>query len=215
MNNIHFIKTEKTAVVTSLGNSNAPETIWLILHGYGQLVENFQRDFQIFDLNKNYFVFPNALNHFYIKGGKGDVGASWMTKYFRENDINDNNQYLDKVYQTFIQPHLKGKTNFYTLGFSQGAASLVRWLSMQNIQPDNIILWGAVFPPDIEKDIYLQRLKQLNWYYIIGNQDEFISLEERKKQKLFFEQNAFKLQWIEYSGGHFLQSSLLKNIFRI
>lgn len=208
-NETHFIETKKTSAVVTLGNTDA-QNIWLILHGYGQLAEHFQHEFKELDLSNNFFVFPNALNHFYLKAGKGDVGASWMTKYFRENDIQDNNIYLSKVFETFIATKLQSNTKFITFGFSQGAATLVRWLAMKDVMPHKIILWGAVFPPDMQSETYLKKLKQLEWLYFIGTEDEYISETEKQQQKDFFTHHHFNLQWIEYKGKHAIQSNILK-----
>lgn len=209
----HFLTTEKTGIVITCGNGNA-KNILLVLHGYGQLAETFQNEFSKINLEEYFLVFPTALNHFYLKAGKGDVGASWMTKYFRENDIHNNNVYLSKVYQTFILPKLNPDKKFNVLGFSQGAATLVRWLAMNNIQPHQIILWGAVFPPDMESEEYLNKLKKLHWLYFIGTDDEFISNEEKQKQMSFFKQNQFNLQWIEYNGKHQLNFNILQNYIK-
>ena len=205
----HFISTLKTAIVVNVGNASTAKNYWLVLHGYGQLAENFQSHFQNFDSQKNYFVIPNALNHFYLKSGKGDVGASWMTKYEREKDILDNNAYLNKVFHQFIKPYLTNERCFYVLGFSQGAATLIRWLAMEDIKVDKIILWGSVFPPDMENERYIHSLKNFQWMYFIGSQDEFISNEEKEKQKHFFESHQFSIQWIEYEGKHNFNADVL------
>jgi predicted esterase len=209
----HFIGTPKTAIVVNVGNASTAKNYWLVLHGYGQLAENFQSHFQNFDSQKNYFVIPNALNHFYLKSGKGDVGASWMTKYEREKDILDNNAYLNKVFHQFIKPYLNNEQRFYVLGFSQGAATLIRWLAMEDIKVDKIILWGSVFPPDMENERYIHYLKNFQWMYFIGSQDEFISNEEKEKQKHFFESHQFSIQWIEYEGKHNFNADVLHRYF--
>lgn len=209
---IHFISVEKTATVVTSGNTDA-SNIWLILHGYGQHAEHFQKEFSLLDEKDHYCVFPEALHRFYLKSGKGDTGASWMTKYQRETDNSDNNHYLDKVYSHFILPFIDASKHFIVLGFSQGAASLIRWLAHSNVNVDKIVLWGAVFPPDMQKDEYLKLLTRHQWYYFIGDEDEFISDEEKIRQKIFFEQHKFKIRWIEYKGKHhILPDILLKNL---
>lgn len=211
-----FIPTTKTASVSLLGNPETATNFWLVLHGYGQLAEDFQKHFENWNLDKHYFVLPNALNHFYLKSGKGDVGASWMTKYEREKDIIDNNSYLNKVYEQFILPYTKkDQQHFFVVGFSQGAATLIRWLAMQNIRAEKIILWGAVFPPDMEQEKFLVNLKQTEWWYFIGTEDEFISNEEKEKQKQFFQLHKFNIHWIEYKGKHAFNEKILYNTFKL
>lgn len=211
-----FIPTTKTGSVSLLGNPDIATNFWLVLHGYGQLAENFQKHFENWDLDQHYFVFPNALNYFYLKSGKGEVGASWMTKCERENDISDNNTYLNNVYKQLILPYIKkSQQHFYVIGFSQGAATLIRWLAMENISIEKIILWGAIFPPDMEQEKYLINLKQTEWWYFIGTEDEFISKEEKEKQKQFFQSQKFSIHWIEYEGKHAFNGKLLSDTLKI
>ncbi|GIV26840.1 MAG: esterase [Bacteroidia bacterium] len=209
-----FISTTKTASISLLGNPETARYFWLVLHGYGQLAENFQKHFSDWNLNEHYIILPNALNYFYLKSGKGDVGASWMTKYEREKDISDNNHYLNQVYEQLILPHKK-QQSFFVIGFSQGAATLIRWLAMENLLPDKIILWGAVFPPDIEQEKYLEKLKQIEWWYFIGTEDEFISNDEKEKQKHFFQSHQFNIHWIEYEGKHAFNEKTLYNTLKL
>jgi len=208
MSKKNFISVSKSACVITQGNPELASNLWIVLHGYGQLAENFQKNFQNFD-ESHYFVFPNALNNFYLKSGRGEVGSSWMTKYEREKDIEDNNNYLNQVYEKFIKPYYFGEKNFMALGFSQGSATLIRWLAMNNIKVDKLIVWGAVFPPDMNQMNYLKKLKQLEWLYFVGTHDEFISAEEKELQKNFFTENNFNLRWIEYEGKHALMSEVL------
>ncbi len=210
MSEQHFIHTEKTALITTLGDINEAQTVWIILHGYGQKSKEFYQHFLNFNLKENYFVLPDALNYFYLKSGEGEIGASWMTKYEREKDIEDNNRYLNKVYQHFVQPHIWNGKKLYVLGFSQGAATLVRWLAMNDINASQVILWGAAFPPDMEQEKYLKKLHSLKWLYFVGTEDEYITIEEKEKMKAFFETHHFNLKWIEYTGKHSLKKNILK-----
>ncbi|RME15846.1 MAG: hypothetical protein D6799_05605 [Bacteroidetes bacterium] len=116
---------------------------------------------------------------------------------------------MNKVYTNFILPYRHSSVRLNVLGFSQGAATLVRWLSQSNVQVDKLILWGAVFPPDMQKEEHLKILKNYQWYYFIGENDEFISNEEKTNQKKFFKQHAFNIKWIEYKGQHALNTSIL------
>lgn len=208
-NKTYNFTTKKTTIVLTSGNDNA-QNLWLVLHGYGQHVEEFSKEFTKLE-SDNFLVFPEALNTFYLKSGRADTGSSWMTKYRREYDIQDNIHYLNSVYSKFLLSKLTDNKKFYAFGFSQGAATLVRWLAMNNIKVDKIILWGAVFPPDIHHENYLQKLKQLEWLYFIGTNDEFISNEEKQKQKEFFIHQNFSFQWIEYDGKHAINTDILKH----
>ena len=94
----HWISTEQEQRMDVLGELK-PSTkhIWIGLHGYGQLVEFFQRPFRDLATEDRVFVFPQAPHKFYINGVSGRVGASWMTKDERLKDIDNQKKYLTTV----------------------------------------------------------------------------------------------------------------------
>ena len=65
--------------------TNAKKVLY-VLHGYGQLAEFFVRKFR--ELGDEYLIVaPEGMHRFYLQGSSGRVGASWMTKEDREQDI--------------------------------------------------------------------------------------------------------------------------------
>ena len=78
---------------------------------------------------------------YYLEGAHGRVGASWMTKEAREDDIVDYVRYLDalsaELRLTERRPVL--------LGFSQGVATASRWVAMGQTAFSRLILWSGVF----------------------------------------------------------------------
>jgi hypothetical protein len=67
--------------------------ILVALHGYGQLAQFFARKFAALDQSFGIIV-PEGPHRFYLEGSSGRVGASWMTKEWREQDIEENTRYL-------------------------------------------------------------------------------------------------------------------------
>ena len=99
----HNIIVQKSARYFTLGYpSDKIKSIWFVLHGYGNLASEFINSFEIINDGENYIIAPEALNKFYLKGFYGKVGATWMTKENRENEINDYVNLLDSVYETKI-----------------------------------------------------------------------------------------------------------------
>lgn len=213
----HIVSTNKTENIYCYNNPQHAKFLYLLLHGYGQLAENFIEQFlQYFNSNEYYLVAPNALHHFYLKGGYGKIGASWMTSYNRELDIQDNNQYLKKVIDTFILPYYTNDKKIIVFGFSQGAPTLIRLMASQNYpQITEIVLWGAVFPPDVDIQQSIKNLKDKNWYYVIGSEDEYISEKEKLQQIQFFQDNKFKFNLIEYQGKHNIQKEGMEKLLNI
>lgn len=108
MSNSTKLTIEKTAKIATWGNSHAPN-VWFCLHGYGQLSEYFIKGFENLDPNEHYVIAPEGLHRFYLRGTSGRVGASWMTKEERLDDINDYVKYLDQVYDEVIDSNLNQK----------------------------------------------------------------------------------------------------------
>ncbi len=213
-NTIHYLKVEKTAKIVSSGNPNPNlKQVWLVAHGYGHLANYFINKFETLNAPEHMVIVPEGLHRYYLNGFSGKVGASWMTKEEREKDINDYCNYLDKVYEAFIFP-LGVKVIINAFGFSQGGATICRWVAKTKHVIDNIIMWGSVIPPDMipiamGKEEEEKKLKGYNWIYVAGSQDEFLNQEQQQEQLNLLAQYHIKPQTVFYEGGHDLNSETL------
>ena len=84
-----------------------------------------------------------------------------MTKMDRLTEIDDYSNFLDEVYMSHIRDTAEG-LKISVLGFSQGGATAVRWLEKTKKKVDNLILWGAGFPMDIDyskSELFFDNLK--------------------------------------------------------
>lgn len=138
------IAVQKTARYHHRACSEETRAQWMIAHGYGMLTTYFARKFESLP-NTNELLVPEGLHRFYVQGTEGRVGASWMTKEERENDIRDYIQYLNKLYSK----HRK-EAPLIAFGFSQGVATICRWAAQLTHKPAHLILWAGVIPPDMD-----------------------------------------------------------------
>ena len=108
------------------------KSVWFVLHGYGQLAAYFIKKFDTLKDNNIYVIAPEALSRFYVDplqstGRASDrVGATWMTKENRLTDIENYLTYLNRLYLNLDLPDSVPVT---ILGFSQGAATVSRWIT--------------------------------------------------------------------------------------
>ncbi len=195
-------------------NEINPETqyCWVVLHGYGQLASNIIRKFEHLD-NKNFVIAPEGLSHFYWSMGKSIVGASWMTKMHRLEEIERFSTYLLKVYALFIAS-LPSNVRIIWVGFSQGGATLMRLLHNAllrgvHLRADEILLWGSSIPEDIDYQVFSNFFnthftKNLDKkiHYFIGNEDEFISLSQLEAIEEFAYKNQIPLDIHLFEGKH-------------
>lgn len=189
------------------GNTKNPSRVWIALHGYGQLAEFFNKKFSILNSEKNLVVCPEGLHRFYRNGYSGRVGASWMTKEAREDDIRDNNAWLNQV-QEYTSFHFP-EAEIVLLGFSQGAATALRWLSQSSFPVHHVIIYAAVFPPDLKPaHAFTDRVKG-QIFFVAGKQDEFMNESERYNQIETLRQSGIKPEILEYEGKHDIDKNAL------
>lgn len=166
----HTIKSSKTFRYYTLGDFNKGKTLLFVLHGYGQLAKYFIQKFNF--LPEDYFIVaPEGMHRFYLNGSAGRVGASWMTKEDRENDILDNLNWLEDLYTEFKKN--KKFDKIIILGFSQGGATAARWFYKNRNNFDHLIMWATVFPPDLNVKLEITPYKNEKNYFALGTSDEF------------------------------------------
>lgn len=149
--------------------------IILALHGYGQLAQYFYRKFN--SLTNDYgLVIPEGPHRFYLEGSSGRVGASWMTKEWREQDISENTRYLLQITAEIRSNNPTAQLTL--LGFSQGGATAARLYQADPALFSQLILWASVFPPDIAMQQFPQGNKM---DFVIGSNDPYFAAESKAK----------------------------------
>ena len=201
------IKVKKTFRYYTFGNPDKAEHIWFVLHGYGQLAFFFLRKFNVLDPDKHFVVAPEGMHRFYLKGTNGRVGASWMTKEARLDDIEDNHDFLDQLFAKLTQKYSFKKRTL--LGFSQGGATASRWHQKNTFKADNFILWACVFPPDLKESYENDTFKNSSNYFVIGKQDEYFQ-EKFDEIISMYKENIKNIKIIKFDGPHSIESSTLK-----
>lgn len=181
------------------------DTVLYVLHGYGQLAQYFIRKFRPF-FGSILVVAPEGMHRFYLKGSSGRVGASWMTKEAREDDIRDNIQWLTALDQK-ISDEFHPKRRIL-LGFSQGGATAARWFHHSPIHFDALILWACVFPPDLSAREEIKAGTE--HHFVIGSEDEFYSGEQQDALINFYRERGYHTH--RFDGKHDIDSTLLDRI---
>lgn len=204
------IKLPKTFRYITNGNIETAETIWFVLHGYGQLPKYFIQKFQGLNPEKHFVVAPEGMHRFYLNGTSGRVGSSWMTKEARLDDISDNINFLNTLYSNFCSK--KTFKNKVLLGFSQGGATAARWHEQGNFNASHFILWASVFPPDLSFLANESKFSESLNYFIVGDKDEYYNEEQIAKMKNYLLENNLQFETIYYEGNHSIQFDCLKQL---
>jgi predicted esterase len=180
--------------------------ILVALHGYGQLAQFFARKFAALDQTYGIIV-PEGPHRFYLEASSGRVGASWMTKEWREQDIEENTHYLLALIEKVKAENTAAR--IYLLGFSQGGATAARLYQSCPDLFEMLILWASVFPPDVSVQDFA---KAENLHFAIGNLDPYF-LETQKGEVLQTYRNlGFKIH--EFEGKHDIDPTTLSKILQ-
>ncbi|MCW5908370.1 MAG: alpha/beta fold hydrolase [Chitinophagales bacterium] len=205
----HLLVT-KTARYFTLGELNEhTKQVWFVLHGFGQMAATFLKQFEPLVRKDIFFVAPEALNHFYLKGSAGNVGATWMTKEDRLNEIKDYINYLNELYES-LELEQFPETKITALGFSQGASTITRWANATPHRVDNVIVYAGEVGAEVFPLHQHSPLRRSNNYFIYGTRDEFFPHEVFLKMKTAYAEMNFTE--IEFEGGHEIEPEILQGL---
>ncbi|MEL6533845.1 MAG: hypothetical protein AAFQ98_00470 [Bacteroidota bacterium] len=155
------------------------QELWIVCHGYGQLAQYFANHFRVLESPNRCVVAPEGLNRFYLQGFSGRVGASWMTKEDRLVDIKNYLSYLDSLLKQLTWGMDLGRLKINVLGFSQGAATVSRWVTQSEWSFDRLMLWAGIFPPDLNIPKSKKKLSSMRVDFVYGDEDPFLSKSDR------------------------------------
>ncbi|RSK50246.1 alpha/beta hydrolase [Hymenobacter rigui] len=191
----------------------ATRRVWFVVHGYGQLAAYFIRHFAHLTAADPALVViaPEGLSRFYLQGSSGRVGATWMTKDDRLTEIADYVGYLNQLAASIL-PQAAPETEITVLGFSQGAATISRWLAKAVFRPSHLVLWAGGFPPDMELPTATHLLRQVPVTLVCGTEDEYVSEVQLRQQQQFLEQLGSTPRILRFPGRHTLDAATLTEL---
>ncbi len=217
----HTLRVQRTARY-HLSDALLPGSeLWYVLHGYGQLAADFieslavireSNDAHLVARGRRILVAPEGLSRFYLSGTRGTIGASWMTRDFRDEEIEDYIAYLDTLHET-LRAANPGKDVVF--GFSQGTATASRWVAGGAVQPDVLVLWGGTVPPDISER-GLQILRTIPRRIIAFGDNDRYADEDRIRQELdSLNDRDLPFEVLRFDGGHELPESALVRLLKL
>ncbi|CAN5795774.1 esterase [soil metagenome] len=211
----HSLAVTRTASYYTLGQPAAgAQSLWIVLHGYGQLAPYFLRNFQLLDDGLHYVVAPEALSRFYLSGVSGRVGATWMTRENRLAEIADYGGYLDKLYRELQEQAGGSFGRVNVLGFSQGGATACRWLTQSGLRIDRLILWAAAFPEDLPFALTREALRDTEVVLVYGTPDEYATEERIHPQPALLQPQEIPYRLIRFEGKHVIEEEVLRSLLR-
>ena len=216
----HSIHVRRTARYYTMGPTHGfPRELWVVVHGYGQLARRFLESFAPLDDGTRLVVAPEALSRFYLDPiaerrthAEPRVGATWMTREDRQSEIADYVAYLEQL-TLETRRHLAGAgPRIVVLGFSQGTATVCRWLASSELRADQLVLWAGGIPPEIDVATWSTRLHGASLTLVAGETDEMVPATAvvTEGERLSAAGVAFTL--LRHPGGHRIEAEPLARL---
>jgi predicted esterase len=213
------ITVTRTARYYTLGAGvMAPRELWFVCHGYGQLAGYFARHFEPLDDGTRVIVVPEALSRFYFGDSREPrapdamVGATWMTREDREREIDDHVAYLDALYAEVRRHRGRAKARVTVLGFSQGVATVCRWLSRGSARADRLVLWSGRIPQDIFPLPEASPLRSVTLTVAVGSTDAYVTPLMAAEQEALLRGEKLAFEVRRFDGGHTMDADLLRQL---
>ena len=210
----HHIPVTRTARYQQLGElSSRTRRVWFVVHGYGQLAAYFVRHFAFLVEGRDdtVVIAPEGLSRFYLQGNGGRVGASWMTRDDRLAEIDDHVGFLNQL-AAHVLGQVPSEAAITVLGFSQGTATVSRWLAHALFRPAHLILWAGGFPEEMPAHTARQLLHSLRVSLAIGSHDQFITVLQVQQQQQQLQELGAAAEVFSFVGRHELNRALLEEL---
>lgn len=206
----HFIRVGRTARYHQLGDPRTASRLWVVVHGYGQLARYFLNAFAPV-ADGDAVVAPEGLSRFYLDPAHQRVGATWMTREDRAHEIDDHVHYLDALVD-LLQP-ADGRRPLHVLGFSQGVATVARWLTRSAHRPAQVVLWGGSLPPELQRDELTRAFGSCRVDLVHGEQDTLVPSVQWEQNTERFAAAGITTERHLFPGGHALDPVVLRRCF--
>lgn len=192
--------------------------IWFCCHGYAQLASDFLKEFECIESPDRLIVVPEALSRFYVPAGTGfhaadaKVGATWMTREDRDNEIVDYVNYLDRLYEDVMSQLDANKVRVNVLGFSQGGATVNRWLTRGKAKADRLIMWGSLLASDEDLNEAAEFFRTTALRIVYGTRDQFGNPEMMAGYEKLLKEKGIAYSLLTFDGGHRMDRETLKHL---
>ncbi len=211
----HATRRTGRCAVRGPAEAAAVRELWIVLHGYGQLATDFAGTLGAIDDGRRLIVAPEALSRYYdtqaevsVKGHReARVGASWMTREAREDEIADYVSWLQQAYEEHARA-LAADVPVTVLGFSQGATAASRWVAAGRVPATRLVCWGGAIAPELDLG-ERSPLRRTRTFVVLGDRDKFISAAAIGAERGRLAAAGFPYEFISFAGGHRLDDALL------
>ena len=192
----------------------AVRELWIACHGYGQLAARFLRPFEALADAARVIAAPEALNRFYVAppasvadAARRRVGATWMTREDRDAEIADYVGYVERLHDLLRAECPAAAVTAF--GFSQGAATISRWIALGRVDVRHLVLWGGAPPPDLDLRRLRERLRGARITIVAGEHDGTVPASDLDSAAERLRAAGMRCEVLRFAAGHVLDSGTL------
>jgi len=208
-NQTHRLVVPRAARYVTAGSIEGPlDEVWILCHGYGQLASEFLGFARALEHPRRLLVAPEALSRFYHADHKR-IGASWMTRENRDDEMEDYIRYLDLLHDQLFEIVERERVELRLLGYSQGAATAARWAVRGRAKIDHLVLWGSPLPPELGEDA-ADALRETRLTLVGGSRDEFFTEKVWADERTRLQALGLVFDELSFEGGHRLDDDTLR-----
>ena len=215
----HHLQVSRTArYFTSDASIEVVSDLWIVCHGYGQLASRFLRHFEAISDQTRLIVAPEGLSRFYLDttgghhGPDARIGATWMTREDRLAEIGDHVGFLDQLVDELTRQRGRPLPPITVLGFSQGVATVGRWLKLGATRVDRVVMWGGALPADVTPDDDGRLLRGAKLTMVVGDRDQFVTPERVSTERARLDGLGARYEFIRFSGTHEMNPAVLQQL---
>ena len=214
------ITVSRTARYAVLGSVDADlSEVWFVCHGQGQLARRFLSRFLPLERSDRLFIAPEALSRYYLLPARGGphppdapIGANWMTYEDREADIADYVSYLDSLHDEIFSVVDRSSVRLWVLGFSQGVATVARWIARGRAEPDRVVFYAGLLPPDLDATSAARLTRRAPLTIALGTGDEFARPVLVAQQEARLNALGIAHETLRFDGGHEIVPEVLTRL---
>jgi predicted esterase len=137
-----------------------------------------------------------------------------MTSEDRESEIDDYVGYLDLLHDEIFSVVDRAKVRLWVLGFSQGAATVVRWVVRGKVEPNRVVVASGMLPAELDESAAARLAARGSLTVTFGDDDEFASPERVQSEETKLKQLRIPYDMIRFNGGHTITPALLEQLTR-
>jgi predicted esterase len=135
-----------------------------------------------------------------------------MTREDREAEIEDQIAYLDLVHEEVFRQVERDRVRLWVLGFSQGVATVIRWLARTRASADRVVLWAGMIPPEVDAAAARALWARAPVTMVVGSTDEFATPKVVAAQEARLRELGVAFNSIRFEGGHDLSDAALMEL---